>query len=134
MGVLSIKLGSIEFQVIFVDLDIPEIPRGYYWRLRRLPASRTISDRGCRQGGCHRAVRIDQTEGVIVNHCVTCAYWEGHPTGTPRTAECRILSVDENGYTPQGDNPVAYAGGQELPAWLSTRADFGCLLWTEKTP
>jgi hypothetical protein len=43
-----------------------------------------------------------------------------------------LLSVNKDGYTPQGADPLASAGGIELPAWLSTSPDFGCVVWEEE--
>lgn len=62
--------------------------------------------------------------------CGACKFWKrDFPDSTE--GECERIAVDRDGYTAsREDGALARAGGIELPAWLSTRASFGCVLWS----
>lgn len=79
------------------------------------------------------AAKLLLAEATVGRRCDGCKFWQ--PDGP--AGDCLRISVDENGYTlagearerQQGEDAIARVGGSELPAWLVTKAEFGCVLW-----
>ena len=68
-----------------------------------------------------------------MKQCKDCAYWDQRRGSTPRSGRCRKITHRDWSYLPEG--VLACTSDHEgYLSSLTTRDDFGCVLFEERKP